>query len=130
MTLLLKANPPRRKRSPLRRKQPLLKTKKIKNEQPSEEEAEVPKPKKMKKMKEANGDREKSPKLKNGLSNYNLNSNSSEALGKEALVPVKARCLSVEECWASEVGVGRWLEKHPHRNRVSMDGMGGAQEKL
>ena len=49
-------------------------------------------------MKEANGDREKIPKLKNGLSNYNRNSNSSEALGKEALVPVKARCLSVEEC--------------------------------
>ena len=97
MTLLLKANPPRRKRSPLRRKQPLLKTIEIKNEQPSEE-AEVPKPKKMKKMKEANGDREKSPKLKNGLSNYNLNSNSSEALGKEALGPVKARCLSIEEC--------------------------------
>lgn len=83
LTLLLKANPPRRKRSASRRKQPLLKIKEIKNEQPSKEEAEVPKPKKMKKGKEANGDRGKSPKLKNGLSNYIPNPNSSEALGKE-----------------------------------------------
>jgi hypothetical protein len=38
-------------------------------------------------------------------------------MGREALGPVKVLCPSVRECQGGEVGVGRWVGEHPHRNR-------------
>ena len=38
---------------------------------------------------------------------------------------MKARFSSVRECQGSEVGVGKWVEEHPHRSREREDGMGG-----
>jgi hypothetical protein len=38
-------------------------------------------------------------------------------MGEETLGPVKARCPIVGECNGGEVGVGRWVEAHPHRSR-------------
>uniref|UniRef100_A0A8D2CLS4 Nucleolar RNA helicase 2 n=1 Tax=Sciurus vulgaris TaxID=55149 RepID=A0A8D2CLS4_SCIVU len=75
----------RKKKEPLEKKVVSPKTKKsIKNEEPSEEDVEAPKPKKMKKEKEVNGDiGEKSPKLKNGFSHSEPDSNSNEAASSE-----------------------------------------------
>lgn len=75
----------KKKKEPLE-KQADSETKEIITEEPSEEEADMPKPKKMKKGKEANGDAgEKSPKLKNGLSQPSEpKSNSSDAPGEES----------------------------------------------
>ena len=63
----------------------LLKPKKvIKNEEPSEEELGVPKPKNMKEEKEINGEiREKSPNLKNKFPDSGPDSNSKEAASEE-----------------------------------------------
>ena len=33
------------------------------------------------------------------------------------------------ECSGGEVGVGEWVEEHPHRSRVRRDGMGGRIEE-
>ena len=62
------------------------KTKKVKkNEEPSEEELGAPKPKKMKKEKEMNGEvGEQSSKLKNGFSFSGPDSNSNEAASEES----------------------------------------------
>jgi hypothetical protein len=38
-------------------------------------------------------------------------------MGGEVLGPVKAQCPSVGECQGREVGVGGWVEEHPHRSR-------------
>ena len=38
-------------------------------------------------------------------------------MGGEGIVPLKAQCHSVGECQGSEVGVGGWVEEHPHRDR-------------
>ena len=38
-------------------------------------------------------------------------------MGGEALGPVKALCPSIGECQGREVGVGGWMEAHPHRNK-------------
>jgi hypothetical protein len=46
------------------------------------------------------------------------------SMGGEALGPVKAQCPSVGECQGGEVGVGEWLEEHPHRRRGREDGTG------
>jgi hypothetical protein len=43
-------------------------------------------------------------------------------MGGEDPGPVKARFLSVGECQASELEVGRFLGEHPHRSRAR--GMG------
>ncbi|MBZ3885928.1 Nucleolar RNA helicase 2 [Sciurus carolinensis] len=76
----------RKKKEPLEKKVVSPKTKKsIKNEEPSEEDVDAPKPKKMKKEKEVNGDiGEKSPKLKNGFSHSEPDSNSNEAASEES----------------------------------------------
>lgn len=75
---------PKKKKEPLE-KQAASETKEIITEEPPEEEADMPKPKKMKKGKEANGDAgEKSPRMKNGLSQPSEpKSNSSDVPGEE-----------------------------------------------
>ena len=35
-------------------------------------------------------------------------------MGGEALDPVEAQCPSIGGCYSGEVGVGEWVEKHPH----------------
>lgn len=74
----------KKEKEPLEKEVVSPKTKKvIKNEEPSEEDVDAPKPKKMKKEKEVNGDiGEKSPKLKNGFSHSELDSN--EAASEES----------------------------------------------
>ena len=49
-------------------------------------------------------------------------------MGREALGHVKAQCPSVEECQGREVGVGGWVEEHPHRSRGREDVIGCFQE--
>uniref|UniRef100_A0A8C5Z7D2 RNA helicase n=1 Tax=Marmota marmota marmota TaxID=9994 RepID=A0A8C5Z7D2_MARMA len=70
----------KKEKEPLEKEVVSPKTKKvIKNEEPSEEDVDAPKPKKMKKEKEVNGDiGEKSPKLKNGFSHSEPDSNEAE----------------------------------------------------
>uniref|UniRef100_A0A8C5ZB74 Nucleolar RNA helicase 2 n=1 Tax=Marmota marmota marmota TaxID=9994 RepID=A0A8C5ZB74_MARMA len=74
----------KKEKEPLEKEVVSPKTKKvIKNEEPSEEDVDAPKPKKMKKEKEVNGDiGEKSPKLKNGFSHSEPDSN--EAASEES----------------------------------------------
>lgn len=73
-------------KEPTEKKVIASKTKKaIKNDEPSEEELSAPKPKKMKKEKEMNGELgEKSPKLKNGVSYSGPDSNAKEAASEES----------------------------------------------
>lgn len=73
-------------KEPTEKKVIASKTKKaIKNDEPSEEELPAPKPKKMKKEKEMNGELgEKSPKLKNGVSYSGPDSNAKEAASEES----------------------------------------------
>jgi hypothetical protein len=49
------------------------------------------------------------------------------SMGGEALGPVKAQCPSVGECQGSQMGVGGWVGKHPHRSRG--DRIGGFQRE-
>nr|XP_026250416.1 nucleolar RNA helicase 2 [Urocitellus parryii] len=74
----------KKEKEPLEKEVVSPKTKKvIKNDEPSEEDVDAPKPKKMKKEKEVNGDiGEKSPKLKNGFSHSEPDSN--EAASEES----------------------------------------------
>ena len=46
---------------------------------------------------------------------------------REALGPVKARCLSVGECEGREARVGGWVGAHSHRSRERGDGIGDFQ---
>lgn len=73
-------------KEPSEKKVTASKTKKaIKNDEPSEEELSAPKPKKMKKEKEMNGELgEKSPKLKNGIAHSGPDSNAKEAASEES----------------------------------------------
>jgi hypothetical protein len=51
-------------------------------------------------------------------------------MGREALGPVKALCLSVGECQGREVGVGGWEGGHPYRSRgMGYGGSGGETGK-
>ena len=45
----------------------------------------------------------------------------------EALGLVKPWWPSVEKCYGSEVGVGRWVKEHPHRSRIREDRIGDLQ---
>ncbi|XP_021507131.1 nucleolar RNA helicase 2 [Meriones unguiculatus] len=93
-----KSKTPKKKKESLEKKAASAKTKKTKVEEPSEEDADIPKPKKMKKGKEANGDSaEKSPKLKNGFSHSESNSNSSEAPGEESSSETEKEEIPVEQ---------------------------------
>lgn len=73
-------------KEPSEKKVTASKTKKaIKNDEPSEEELSAPKPKKMKKEKEMNGELgEKSPKLKNGIAHSGPDFNAKEAASEES----------------------------------------------
>ena len=37
--------------------------------------------------------------------------------------PVKAQCPSVGECQGREIGMGRWVREHHHRNRGRGNGI-------
>lgn len=87
-----KSKTSKKKKEPLDKKSASAKTKEIKVEEPSEENADVPKPKKMKKGKETNGDiGEKSPNLKNGFSH----AESSDATGEDSSETEKVRLTSL-----------------------------------
>jgi hypothetical protein len=46
-------------------------------------------------------------------------------VGGEALGPGKVPCPSVREYKDMELGVGSWVDEHPHRNRGKKDGIEG-----
>jgi hypothetical protein len=48
-------------------------------------------------------------------------------MGGEALDPVEVCYPIVRECQSSEVGVGGWVEEHPHRSREG-NGIRGLQK--
>jgi hypothetical protein len=48
-----------------------------------------------------------------------------DGLRGEALGQVTTECPRVGECQVDEVGVGGWVEEHPHRSRGREDGIGG-----
>ena len=43
---------------------------------------------------------------------------------REALGPMKAGCPGVGEFWARKVGVGGYVEEHPHRSKMRGVGQG------